>query len=66
MNIPELYPENLETLKHVMARLDLLGKIEGVFEVEIYVRVDDVDTWAVIGYGDSGDPCLMRFEPKER
>lgn len=66
MNIPELYPENLDTLKHIMNRLDLFAKIDGVFGVEVRVRVDDLDTWAVIGYGESGDPCLLRFEPNER
>lgn len=62
--IPELYPENLDTLKHIMARVPLLANIDGVYEIEIRVRVDDVDTWAIIGYGESGDPCLLRFEPK--
>lgn len=64
MKTPELYPENLETLKHIMARVPLLANIEGVHELEIRVRVDDLDTWAVIGYGETGDPCLLRFEPK--
>lgn len=64
MKIPELYPENLDTLKHIMARMDLFSKIDGVFEVEVRVRIDDLDTWAVIGYGESGDPCLLRFDPK--
>lgn len=63
MKTPELYPENLETLKHIMARLDLFGNIEGVFGIEVRVRIDDLDTWVVIGYGESGDPCLLRFEP---
>lgn len=62
INIPELYPENLDTLKHIMARLDLFARIDGVFEVEVRVRIDDVDIWAVIGYGEAGDPCLLRFE----
>lgn len=60
--IPELYPENLDTLKHIMARMDLFGRIDGVFEVEVRVRIDDVDSWAVIGYGMAGDPCVLRFE----
>jgi len=64
MKIPELYPENLDTLKHIMARIPLLANLEGVHEIEIYVRMDNVDTWAVIGYGESGDPCLLRFQPK--
>lgn len=64
MKIPELYPNNLETLKHIIARMDLFSKVEGVQEVEVRIRIDDLDTWAVIGYGESGDPCLLRFEPK--
>lgn len=62
MKIPELYPENLDTLKAVMNLLPALGQIDGIFEVEIRVRIDDVDVWAVIGYGESGDPCVVRFE----
>lgn len=62
--IPELYPENLDSLKHIMARLNLFGRIEGVFEVEVHVRIDNIDTWIVIGYGESGNPCLLRFVPK--
>ena len=62
VKIPELYPENLDTLKHIMARLDLFARLDGVVEVEVHVRVDDVDIWAVIGYsGETGDPCLLRF-----
>lgn len=64
MKIPELYPENLDTLKTIMNRIETLAKIDGVFEVEIRVRVDDLDTWAVIGYGESGDPCLLRFDAR--
>lgn len=59
---PELYFENLTTLKVVMDKLDELVSIDGLFDIEIRVRVDDVDAWAVIGYGESGDPCVLRFE----
>lgn len=62
VKIPELYPENLDTLKAVMENLERLSSIEGVFGIEIRVKVDDVDAWAVIGWGESGDPCLLRFE----
>lgn len=59
---PELYPENLQTLSDLLDKLGDLSQINGVFEIELRVRVDDVDTWAVIGYGESGDPCVLRFE----
>lgn len=62
--IPELYPENLRTLAAVMEQVEVLSSIDGVFEVEVRVRVDDVDIWAVLGYGESGDPCILRFEEK--
>lgn len=58
----ELYEEDLNTLITVLDCLEDLSKVEGLFEVEIRVRVDDVDTWAVVGYGESGDPCVLRFE----
>lgn len=61
-DIPELYLENLETLKELVIKLDELIIIKGIFEIEIRVRIDDVDTWAVIGYGESGDPAVVRFE----
>lgn len=61
-NTPELYYENLEALKNVMGALDGLVSIDGVFDLEIRVKVDDVEAWAVIGYGESGDPCVLRFE----
>lgn len=59
---PELYIENLATLQVVMSKLDNLVEINGVFDLEIRVKVDDVNSWAVIGYGESGDPCILRFE----
>lgn len=62
--MPELYPENLDTLKTIIARIPTLSKIEGIYDIEIRVRMDDFDGWAVIGYGESGDPCLLRFDPK--
>lgn len=64
MKTPELYPEHLETLKHVMARIPLLANIDQIDEVEVRIRMNNVDIWAVIGYGEAGDPCLLRFEPK--
>lgn len=60
--IPELYADNLDTLKNVLVALEELTKIDGVFAAEIRVRVDDVESWAVIGWGDAGEPCILRFE----
>lgn len=59
---PELYKENLITLNEVLSNLDSIAGLPGVFDVEIRVKVDDVASWAVIGYGESGDPCILRFE----
>jgi hypothetical protein len=64
INSPELYPENLDTLKHIMARIPTLANLDGVYEIEVRVRMENVDTWAIIGYGEAGDPCLLRFDPK--
>lgn len=61
----EFYRENLNTLLSVMDNLVDISHVDGVFEVEIRVRVDDVYTWAVIGFGESGDPCILRFESDE-
>ncbi len=58
----EWYPENLEALLAVMKYIPELALVEGVHEIEVRVRVDDMETWAVIGYGESGDPCVLRFE----
>lgn len=60
--ICELYEDNLETLRLVLHSLDDLTKIKGLFACEIRVKVDDVDSWAVIGFGEAGDPCILRFE----
>lgn len=64
--IPELYPENLETLRKLVDMMPALASVDGVWEVELRVRVDDVDVWAVIGYGESGDPCVLRFESEPK
>lgn len=59
---PELYADDLDVLKTLMARLPTLAGIEGVTEIEIRVRMHDENSWAVIGYGEAGDPCVIRFE----
>ncbi len=60
---PELYSEDLDILKTLMARLPTMAGIAGVTEIEIRVRIHEEEIWAVIGYGEAGDPCLLRFEP---
>ena len=63
--IPELYDDNLTTLKHVLKALEDVSHIDGVFQAEIRVKVDDVESWAVIGWGEAGEPCVLRFEYDE-
>lgn len=58
----ELYNTDLQTLLKVMEYLDEVTSNTGVFSIEIRVRTDDVDEWAVIGWGEAGDPCVLRFE----
>lgn len=60
--IPELYADNLNTLKRVLDALEQLTKIEGLFAAEIRVKVDDIESWAVIGWGEAGEPAILRFE----
>ncbi len=62
MNSPELYPEDLDILKTLLARLPTLAGIQGISEIELRVRMNDERIWAVIGYGEAGDPCVLRFE----
>lgn len=65
VNIPELYDSDLQTLQYVMSTLEDVSRVDGVFSVEIRVKTDDVSSWAVIGWGESGDPCILRFEKDE-
>lgn len=65
VNIPELYDTDLQTFQYVMPILEDISRVDGVFSVEIRVKTDDVSTWAVIGWGESGDPCILRFEKDE-
>lgn len=62
----ELYETELQTLSRLLGYVEDVSNHEGVFEVEIWVRLDDVDTFAVLGWGESGDPCVLRFEPKKK
>jgi len=62
MRVPELYAANLAALSKVLQALEELSKIDGLFSVEIRVKVEDVDSWAVVGWAESGDPAVLRFE----
>lgn len=61
-NTLELYPEHLDTLKLVMEEIVNVESIDGILEIEVRVKLEYGDRWAVIGYGESGDPCLLRFD----
>lgn len=59
--MPELYEDDLIKITEVMGLLDTLS-CTGVFACEIRVKIDDMDTWIVIGYGEDGAPAILRFE----
>jgi hypothetical protein len=61
----ELYKEELITLSRLLGYVDDVANQEGIFEVEIRVRLDDVDSWVVLGYGEAGEPCVLRIENKK-
>lgn len=61
----ELYKEELITLSRLLGYVDDVANQEGVFEVEIRVRFDDTDSWAVLGFGEAGEPCVLRLENKK-
>lgn len=58
----ELYDTDLETLKNLLGYVDKITEQVSVFEIEIKVRLDDTLDWVVLGYGEAGDPCVLRFE----
>lgn len=63
--VPELYREDLVVLTEVFDHLETLSQVSGVFAVEIRVKAADVNSWAVIGWSESGDPAILRFEQDE-
>jgi hypothetical protein len=58
----EFYPEDLQTMLDVMDRIVGLASIDGVHEIEVRFRINDMDSWVVVGYGEAGDPCVLRIE----
>lgn len=63
MNGPELYKEDLQMLQTVLDYLeDVTNGVPGMFSVEIRIKPDDISSWIVVGWGENGDPCVLRFE----
>lgn len=58
----ELYEDDLRNLANLLGYVEDVANQEGVFDVQIRVRFDDTEYWAVLGYGESGDPAVIRFE----
>lgn len=57
----ELYQEDLLTLSRLLDYVEELAVQDGVIDVEIRVKFD-ADNWAVLAYGEAGDPAIIRFE----
>lgn len=60
--VPEIYQPDLDTLSRVMDHLGNVAAVSGVFDIEFRVKLEDGSSWVVIGYGESGDPAILRFE----
>lgn len=58
----ELYESDLRNLANLLGYVEDVANNEGVFDVQIRVRFDDTEYWAVLGYGEAGDPAIIRFE----
>lgn len=58
----ELYEGDLCTLQEVLQYLDSFMDIGGIVDVEIRIKPVNSNIWAVVGYGESGDPAVIRFE----
>jgi hypothetical protein len=58
----ELYKEDLDLLTKLLPYVEDIAGENNVYEVEVRVRLFEGDTWAVLGYGEAGDPCVLRFE----
>ena len=58
----EIYRDDLDALKALFEYLEDISAIDGVYQAEIRVKFDEANTWAVVGWGESGDPCLLRFD----
>lgn len=59
---PELTLDDLYTIGKALAYLEDIAEIQGMHAVEIRMKTEDPTYWTVLGYGEAGDPCVIRFE----
>lgn len=59
----ELYDTDLRTLAGLLGYVEDVANNEDVEDLEIRIKLVNSDVWAVLGYGEAGDPCVLRFEP---
>lgn len=62
VDTPELIAGDLQTISKVMAYLEDISNNINAWETEIRVRLYEDHNWVVIGWTDSGDPAILRFE----
>ncbi len=60
--MPELYKDDLHLLTDLLEYVDQIANHANVCEIEIRARIFEGEDWAVLGYGEAGDPCVLRFE----
>lgn len=59
----ELYEDDLRNLANLLGYVEDVANNDGLLEVEIRVKlVNDSTAWAILGFGEAGDPCVLRFE----
>lgn len=59
----ELYDSDLRQLANLLGYVEDVANNESVEDLEIRIKLVDSGVWAVLGYGEAGDPCVLRFEP---
>lgn len=59
---PELYKDDLKAIIRLLDSVEKIANDEAVFDVEVRVRLYGDNTWIVLGYGETGDPAVIRFE----
>lgn len=62
VDTPELIAGDLRTIQTVMEYLEDISNGINAWETEIRVRLYEDHNWVVIGWTDSGDPAVLRFE----
>lgn len=59
----ELYDTDLHTLQQVLPYVETIThEVPDLFTIEIRMRTDDTDQWFVLGWGEAGDPAVLRIE----